>query len=124
MKQFYRKVLDRLFWQYRGFAWRIALYIPSTQGANPIDNTPYVKQALEQFSNLFGGASANPVQGSWLGESGLVTENTVIVYSYASQFSESTRQTVLGIADQLKHTLNQESVALEITKVTGGLYLL
>lgn len=124
MKKFYRNILERLFWQYRGFAWRVALYVPSTQGATPINNAAYVRAALEKFSSLFGGASASPLKGAWLGESGLVLENTVIVYAYAPKIHHETRRAIVAYAEQLKRDMNQESVAIEITKTRGGLFLL
>lgn len=124
MTKFYRNILERLFWSYRGFAWRIALYVPSTNGSETINNASYVKAALTKFSSLFGGASATPLKGAWLGENGLVLENTVIVYAFTPKINTQTRRAVIQYAEQLKHDLNQESVAIEIVKTRGGLFLL
>lgn len=124
MKQAYRKLIERLFWQYRGMAWRVAIYVPSTNGTSQINNGAYVRQALTQFSAWFGGASASAIRGAWLGDTGLVLENTVIVYAYTTSLNARTRANVLAYAEHIKQALHQEAVAVEIVKAQGGLFLL
>lgn len=92
------------------------LYIPSTINVNERTNSKkYITQALKTFSTLFGGATSYKAIGAWVSNSqGLVTENVTIVESYASADQvENGLQTVLELANTIKHDLSQEAVSLE-----------
>jgi len=92
------------------------LYIPSTINVNERTNSrQYVTQALQTFSDLFGGTTSYKAIGAWVSnDHGLVTENVTIVESYASaEQVENGLQTVLELANTIKHDLSQEAVSLE-----------
>lgn len=102
---------------------QIAIYIPSTNGKRSINPARHVDRALALFARLFGGSTAYPARGAWLSESNeLVTESISIVESFTTastlaQYIDQVREYAL----ELKHELNQESIAF---KVNGKLELL
>ena len=68
----------------------VKIYVPSTYNIDqPIDNTPYVNKTLEEFSKMFGGATAIEGTGSWLADDEqLVMEKVTIVYSFAEDLDK------------------------------------
>ncbi|WP_421155728.1 hypothetical protein [Peribacillus simplex] len=47
----------------------VKIYVPSTYNIDqPIDNSKYVDQSLEKFSNMFGGATSYDGTGAWIGD--------------------------------------------------------
>ena len=50
-----------------------------------IDNAAYVERVARTLSACFGGATASPVRGYWVSDSGeLVKESTTMVFAYCS----------------------------------------
>ena len=104
---------------------QIAIYIPSTNGSRQIDSTRYANRALKLLSSLFGGSTiesqprAHNVRGAWADSSGnLISENITIVESYTDKKTLSEHiDTVRKWSLELKHELNQESLALRINQI-------
>jgi hypothetical protein len=101
----------------------VKIYVPSTYNVDqPIDNTPYVNKSLEEFSKMFGGATAIDGTGSWLSDDDqLVTENVTIVYSFAEDLDKKRINRVVAYAKSLKEEMKQSSVSLE---VNGKMYFI
>lgn len=101
----------------------VKIYVPSTYNVDqPIDNTPYVNKSLEEFSKMFGGATATDGTGSWLSDDEqLVTENVTIVYSFAEDLDKKKINRVVAYAKSLKEEMKQSSVSLE---VNGKMYFI
>lgn len=101
----------------------VKIYVPSTYNVDqPIDNTPYVNKSLEEFSKMFGGATAIDGTGSWLSDDDqLVTENVTIVYSFAEDLDKNKINRVVAYAKSLKEEMKQSSVSLE---VNGKMYFI
>ncbi|WP_227551677.1 DUF3574 domain-containing protein [Metabacillus sediminilitoris] len=101
----------------------VKIYVPSTYNIDqPIDNTPYVNKSLEEFSRMFGGATAINGTGSWLSDDNkLIKEKVTIVYSYAEDLDKTKINQVVDYAKSLKEELKQSSVSLE---VNGKMYFI
>jgi hypothetical protein len=101
----------------------VKIYVPSTYNVDqPIDNTPYVNKSLEEFSKMFGGATAIDGTGSWLSDDDqLITENVTIVYSFAEDLDKNKINRVVAYAKSLKDEMKQSSVSLE---VNGKMYFI
>jgi hypothetical protein len=101
----------------------VKIYVPSTYNIDqPIDNTPYVNRSLEEFSRMFGGATAIDGTGSWLSDDNkLIKEKVTIVYSYAEDLDKTKINQVVDYAKSLKEELKQSSVSLE---VNGKMYFI
>jgi hypothetical protein len=101
----------------------VKIYVPSTYNVDqPIDNTPYVNKSLEEFSKMFGGATAIDGTGSWLSDDDqLITENVTIVYSFAEDLDKKKINRVVAYAKSLKEEMKQSSVSLE---VNGKMYFI
>lgn len=94
----------------------IKIYIPSTVDVDKkTDNSQQVKNALALFSDLFGGATSYDAIGAWKDKhSKLITEDVIIVESYATKESlETGLERVIKFAEQLKKEMSQEAVSLE-----------
>lgn len=96
---------------------KVSIYVPSTQNVNvPIDNSEQVRSVITELSRLFGGATATQAVGGWVSESGeTILEKVSIVYSFCT--SEQLREhfeDVYGIAQRIKHEMQQEAVTMEI----------
>ena len=94
----------------------VKLYIPSTDHVSEhTDNSRYIREALELFSTLFGGATSYDAMGSWVSnERGLVVEAVKIVESYATKEQVTAGiAKVIAYAEKIKHEMNQEAVSLE-----------
>ncbi|WP_420828830.1 DUF3574 domain-containing protein [Metabacillus dongyingensis] len=101
----------------------VKIYVPSTYNVDqPIDNTPYVNKSLEEFSRMFGGATAIDGTGSWLTDDNqLVKEKVTIVYSYAEDLDKKKINKAVTYAKTLKEEMKQSSVSLEIN---GKMYFI
>ena len=96
---------------------KITLYVPATIGNEHIDNTKHVEHVADVLSQLFGGATALPVNGYWKDtETGeLVKENTVQVYAFTTFWNRiKFKKKVEEIANWIKKEMNQQSVLLEV----------
>ena len=95
---------------------KIAVYVPSTFGSLPIDNTPYANHILNALSCLFGGATSQPGTGAWISDTGaLIVENVTICFSYCSrQALKKNRKALFAIAKDLCKELKQDCVSVEI----------
>lgn len=97
----------------------VKLYVPSTYNVTEeLDKETrkvYIDYVLEQFSELFGGATAQESIGAWKTSDGkVVTEDITIVFSYTNELNESILDKVISIAKKLKTELKQESISIEI----------
>ncbi|WP_026584156.1 hypothetical protein [Bacillus sp. J33] len=101
----------------------VKIYVPSTYNVDqPIDNTPYVNQSLEKFSEMFGGATAIDGTGAWLSDQDqLVKEKVTIVYSFAEDLDKKKINQVVEYAKSLKEEMKQSSVSIE---VNGKMYFI
>ena len=96
---------------------KVSVYVPSTMDVNkPVDNTEKVLEIIKKLSTIFGGATASNAFGGWVAQNGeVVTEKVTIVYAFCSseQLSENI-DTVYGICLDLKKSMKQEAITLEI----------
>jgi hypothetical protein len=101
----------------------VKIYVPSTYNVDqPIDNTPYVNKSLEEFSKMFGGATAIDGTGSWMSDDNqLIKEKVTIVYSFTEDLDKKTINQVVAYAKSLKEEMKQSSVSLE---VNGKMYFI
>lgn len=97
----------------------IRLYVPGTVNVNA--DAAGMQEAmtirvLDNFAEWFGGATSYRAQGAWKSAAaGLVIENVTVVESYASeQAKEGNLQNVLTLCEEIKETMKQEAIALEI----------
>ena len=102
---------------------RVAVYVPSTINIDKnIDNSIYVNEVTTKLCKLFGGATSYNAMGSWYSDDldKVITENVTIVYSNCTkdQLEKNIFQ-VWDIANDLKNTMLQECISLEIN---GDLY--
>jgi len=81
----------------------------------------WVREAETVLSDVGGGATSSEVRGAWVGDSGIIYENTTLVYSYA------TPQAILNNTEQLKNFLreygratNQGEVSLLLENPDGS----
>lgn len=102
---------------------RVAIYVPSTLDIDKsIDNTHYVNMVTAKLCKLFGGATSYNAMGSWYSDElkKVVTENVTIIYSNCTKDQlENNVFKVWDIANELKNTMAQECISLEIN---GDLY--
>lgn len=96
----------------------VEIYVPSTVDGNhpaPDLHDMWTKKVLEQMAGLFGGATAIPAKGSWIGEKGLVLEDVKIVRSYCSRDDLAKYLAhVKNCAANLCSAMSQECVSLVI----------
>jgi hypothetical protein len=95
---------------------QVRIYIPGTTNIDTLtDTSKYTHDAIELFSNLFGGATEYQANGGWISSTkGLVIEPVRIIQSFCN--SESIKlglKAVIKFAELIKRELKQESVALE-----------
>lgn len=98
---------------------KISIYIPSTNNVdNYYDNYQIVDNTLSFLSRLFGGATNNAVEGSYLTSKGkLIKEKINIIYSYCTfNQLEHNQKKILEFCENLKNELSQESIVLEINQ--------
>ncbi|WP_440970235.1 DUF3574 domain-containing protein [Peribacillus frigoritolerans] len=101
----------------------VKIYVPSTYNIDqPIDNSKYVDQSLEKFSNMFGGATSYDGTGAWIGDNEkLVKEKVTIVYSFTEKLDKNKINEVVAYAKNLKKEMKQSSVSIE---VNGKMYFI
>ncbi len=95
----------------------IGIFIPSTLDVDmSVDNTQQVQQTLNFLGSIFGGATSSNAEGVWQSEeSGMVVEEVTIVRTFVSQQAlERNLDSVIGYATELKLTMKQEAVAVDI----------
>lgn len=96
---------------------KVSVYVPSTMDVNkPVDNTEKVLEIIKKLSTIFGGATASNAFGGWVAQNGeVVTEKVTIVYAFCSsdKLAENI-DTVYGICLDLKKSMKQEAITLEI----------
>jgi hypothetical protein len=97
---------------------QVAVFIPSTTDVNNVNvalGEHYTQHALRVLSDLFGGASAIPVQGAYVANDGsLVIESVTKVYSYAKRLSHTDLKSVKALAQHVCKQMSQESVLVEV----------
>jgi hypothetical protein len=101
----------------QGLAHRVSILVPSTKNVDqPMsqeDHNSTVDSLLTQFSELFGGASAQSLLGGYVAHNEqLVKEVITEVYSFCESLSDESLETVKGISQTLAQTLTQESIAV------------
>lgn len=103
---------------------KLTVYIPATNNINEvIDNTEYVNKAATLLSDCFGGATSTPALGYWVSpNTGLVKENTTLVFAYASETDLNNKlDAVITFCENLKEELTQDAIALELN---GEMYFI
>lgn len=103
---------------------KITVYVPATDNVNAeIDNTKQVEATAALLSTLFGGATSTPALGYWMSPAaGLVAEKTTVVFAYASDKDLQDKiGDVVDLCEELKNTMHQEAIALEIN---GDMYFI
>lgn len=102
---------------------RVAVYVPSTINIDKsIDNAHYVNMVTTKLCKLFGGATSYNAMGSWYSDElkKVITENVTIIYSNCTKKQlENNIFQVWDIANDLRDTMSQECISLEIN---GDLY--
>lgn len=96
---------------------KVSIYVPSTLNVSEhIDNTAKVREVINKLSNLFGGATATEAVGGWVAEDGqTIIEHVTIVYSFCtSEQLQEHFDEVYAICDDIKVSMGQEAVTLEI----------
>ena len=96
---------------------KVSVYVPSTQNVSEqVDNTEQVKNVIRELSQLFGGATATQAVGGWVAETGeTILEKVTIVYSFCtSEQLQEHFDEVYAICDDIKVSMGQEAVTLEI----------
>ena len=96
---------------------RVTVYVPGTCGIDAAaDNSAHVERVAAALSGWFGGATASPVLGYWLSPSaGLVSEHTTMVFAFCSEDAlQAHADDLLALCVDLRDTLRQEAIALEI----------
>jgi hypothetical protein len=96
---------------------RVVIYVPGKTGdeLQPEAQARWKRRALERFSELFGGATAQVAEGAWMGDGGLVIEPVVIVYSYTDADGEVRhRGAVMDLAREMAADMRQECVSVEM----------
>src|SRR6478609_8602054 len=86
----------------------VKIYVPSTYNIDqPIDNSKYVDQSLEKFSNMFGGATSDDGTGAWIGDNKNLDKNKI--------------NEVVAYAKDLRKEMKQSSISIE---VNGRMYFI
>ena len=103
---------------------KVVIYIPSTVGSLKNQHRVqenWVIQALERFSEWFGGATAQNAEGAWKSETqGLVREKIVLVYAFTDPKTLSVKmENVRALARELARDMHQECVSIETVGVSG-----
>lgn len=101
----------------------VSVYVPGTKQVNvPLtgkEKKRYTRETGRRLSVLFGGATAQKVEGYWISDGGgLVIEDITIVKSYHDKESCLALEGARAIAVWLKVALQQESVTIE---TNGGI---
>lgn len=93
----------------------IKVYVPSTVYNKKTDTSEYVSRFGGLFSDLFGGATVSDAFGYYRANNGeLITESVKLVYAFAETLSSESLETVLSAVNEMKKTLCQECISVEI----------
>jgi len=95
---------------------KVSIYVPSTYHDGPAPENIvnyYVNDTLKRLSVMFGGATAQVVNGAWYSVEldKVIQEKITICYSYCESYN---REDLVAICENLKKVFNQESISLEI----------
>lgn len=96
---------------------KVTIIVPATININEeIDNTQYVEEVAELFSECFGGATATQTLGYWNSPTmGLVKEKSTTVFAYCREADLMANiDRVISKAEELRDRLKQDAVAMEI----------
>lgn len=96
---------------------KVTLIVPATVNiTEEIDNTKQVEEVASLFSECFGGATASQTLGYWKSPTaGLVKEKSTTVFAYCSEKDLQMHiDKVIDKAMELKETMKQDAIALEI----------
>ena len=99
---------------------RIAVYIPTTCDINKTcDTTKYKEHFTTLFSKLFGGCSAQNIDGFWISEkAGKVAESIYMIYAYSDHETiNNSLENVLNDVKKMCSELKQDCISLEINGV-------
>ena len=101
----------------------VAIYLPSIGKDNrPTCQSYYTDKTCKEFATLFGGYTVTKCIGGYVDSKGkLIEESVNVIKSFMPQFDKAQELKLFRIAQSLKETMNQESIALEIN---GALFLL
>lgn len=103
---------------------KITVYVPATVAVDQeIDSSAYIERVARLLSECFGGATASPVRGYWVSNSGdLVKEATTMVFAYCSTAdAEKYIDDVIELCADLKREMQQEAIAFEYN---GAMYFI
>ena len=95
---------------------KISIYVPSTCNVNQtIDNSEYVEKTACFLSKLFGGCTAQDVNGFWISDNkGMIKEDVKIVYAFCTQKDfEKHESEIIDYCEIMKNILAQEAISLE-----------
>ena len=95
----------------------VKFYVPTTANVDQtIDTSAYVEKVEKLFSEWFGGATQYSALGCWQSPAvGLVKESIIIVESFCNEKAlQENIEKVVDLAEEVKHFLTQESIAIEI----------
>jgi hypothetical protein len=101
---------------------RVTVYVPATHDVNTeTDNAEQVTRVASALSEWLGGATSSAAVGYWLSNTaGLVHENTVVVFAFASEKDLKAHvDDVVSLCESIRDEMSQEAVALE---VNGEMY--
>lgn len=101
---------------------KVKIYVPSTiyvNGAASVEQiAATVLDVQSKLAVWFGGSTAYSAIGAWQSENvGTVLEEVTIVESFASNLSEENIDNLISLAEEIKRSMLQESVAIEINNV-------
>ncbi len=99
---------------------KLEIYVPSTVNINQeFDNQAVVEQTLRELAEFFGGSSAQEIRGCWISGNGTpVFEKPVICFVYCNDAQlEQGKKQIRKLAEKLRISLKQESVAIVIDGV-------
>lgn len=102
---------------------QVTIYVPSTTGIDQeTDTQAFVDSFLTSLSKMFGGATAEKVQGAWVSDTkGLVKEGITKVYAFAEPTElDANLSAIIAQVKEMKDQLSQDAVGIE---VNGKFYL-
>lgn len=103
---------------------KVSIYVPSTYRDTAAPENVvnfYVNDTLKRLSQLYGGATAQVVNGAWYSEEmdKIIQEKITICYSYCENYN---RDELISICENLKTVFQQESISLELSD-TGLMFV-
>lgn len=96
---------------------KVSIYVPSTMHDKPAPENVvnyYINDTLKKLSVMFGGATAQVVNGAWYSAEldKVIQEKITICYSYCENYN---RDELINICENLKTVFQQESISLELS---------